>query len=377
MPDGGTIPIRNTSAPVELDDLLNMFDADTRTRLRILITEFGSGLEGRGKDFHQLIEEMPPALDEAKALVAEVSSENERLKQMIAQGDRITATINGKRDDLGELVDEASGALRAVAKRREELGATVANAPGALTALRSTLTRLDSASAALRPAAGDLRRAAGPLASTLRSLPGFADSAKGTLDKAESVAPTLRRLGVRATPTVKRLNPTAGLLNDVAREAAPGLKHLDRRGMEDVLAFVQNWNRGLKGRDSLGHYIGALATGNEQIFLAAVDAYTNGLTPTNASRGKRAKRPALSLPKLPVLEQAPKAKLPALPKVRVPKVDIPKITSKITEEIRELPEVLGRKLSGLTGGKSQPNPPAPRESSGSDALRLFDYLFAS
>jgi virulence factor Mce-like protein len=377
LPDGGTIPLKNTSSPVELDDVLNMLDADTRTRLRILINEFGIGLGDRGKDFHQLLEEMPPALDKARGLLAEVASENVRLKSMIEQGDRITATINGKRDDLGELVDEASGMLRTVAKRRQDLGATVENAPGALGQLRSTLARLDSASEALRPMAGDLRSTAAPLASTLRALPGFADSAKGTLDKAEDVAPTLRRLGVQATPTVKRLRPTVGLLNDVGREAKPGLAQLDRRGMEDVLWFVHAWARAMKGRDALGHFIGAMAIANEQLFISAIDAYTGHLGAATSKQRKRGAKPALSLPKLPALEQAPKVKLPALPKVRLPKVDVPKITSRITEEVRELPGTLGRKLGDLAGGKSGSNPPAPRESSGSDAIRLFDYLFAS
>lgn len=367
MPDGGLIPLKHTATPVELDDVLNMLDADTRTRLKILINEFGIGLGARGKDFHQLLEELPPALDQSKALLAEVASENVKLKQLITQGDAVTATINGRRDKLGDLVKEASGMLQAVAARRKALGATVAGAPGALTQLRSTLTRLDSASAALRPTAADLRRTAAPLASTLRALPAFADSAKGTLAKARSVAPSLTRLGVQATPTLRRLNPTAGLLDDVAREATPSLKQLDRRGMEDVLAFAQNWARGMKGRDGLGHYIGALATGNEQVFLAAVDAYTNGVgsTPTSARKHGTMKAPALHLPKLPTA---------VMPKLKLPKVK-PKIDSKT---IRELPQALSTQLKGLIGPITPQPPPQQqqKQSSGSDALRLFDYLFA-
>lgn len=362
LPDGGTIPLKNTSTPVELDDLLNMLDADTRARLRILINEVGIGMGDRGKDFGQILEEMPPALDEAKALLAEIASENVRLKSMIEQGDRITATINGKRDDLGELVDEASGMLRTVAKNRENLGATVENAPGALSQLRATLGRLDSASEALRPMAGDLRETAGPLATTLRALPGFADSAKGTLDKAEDVAPTIRRLGVQATPTVKRLKSTVALLEDVGREAKPGLAHLDRRGMEEVLYFAQVWARAMKARDGLGHFIGALAVANEQLFISAIDAYTGAIPGAKSRKGKqRAKRPAMNLPKLPALSDAPKAKVPALPKVKVPQINV----GKLTEQVKELPKVLGQKLA------------EPDKSSGSDVLRLFDYLFAS
>jgi phospholipid/cholesterol/gamma-HCH transport system substrate-binding protein len=369
QPSGSLIPLKNTSTPVELDDVLNMLDTDTRTRVRILINEFGIGLGARGKDFNQLLVELPPAVDKSKALLAEVAAENVKLKSLITQGDRITATIHGRRDKLSELVKQASGGLRAVAARRQALGATVANAPGALTQLRATLTRLDSASQSLRPAAADLRRAAPPLTATLRALPAFAKSAKGTLAKARSVSPSLRRLGVGATPTVKRLQPTSGLLKDLGTEATPSLAHLDRRGMEDLLQFVQGWARGMKGRDNLGHFIGALAIGNEQVFLSAIDSYASGLASTPVSgRHKRAKTPALHLPKVPAGRTAPNLRLPRLPKVALPKLD--------AKKIKELPEALGRKLGELTGRESQP-PRQQKQSSGSDVLRLFDYLFGS
>jgi len=203
----------------------------------------------------------------------------------------------------------------------------------------------------------------------LRALPAFADSAQGTLAKARSVSPSLRRLGVSATPTVKRLQPTSALLKDLGTEATPSLAHLDRRGMEDVLQFVQGWARGMKGRDNLGHFIGALAIGNEQVFQSAIDSYTSGLTSTTASgRHKRAKKPALRLPKLPAGRTAPNLQLPRLPKVALPKLD--------TKKIKELPEALGRKLGELIGRESQP-PRQQQPSSGSDVLRLFDYLFGS
>jgi phospholipid/cholesterol/gamma-HCH transport system substrate-binding protein len=377
-PSGSLISIKRTQAPVELDDVLNMLDVDTRTRLRIMINEFGIALGGRGADFHQMLDEMPTALNEAQGLVGEVASENVKLKQLIEKGDGITAAIYPKRDKLGDVVTQAGKMLAAVAARRKGLGQTVANAPGALTQLRATLTRLDSASAGLRPAARDLRRAAQPLTATLKALPAFADSAKGTLVKARSVAPALRRLGAGATPTVKRLVPTAGLLRDVAREAKPGLAQLDRRGMEDLLNFVQVWARGMKGRDNLGHFIGALVIGNEQALLQAVDSYVNnGANSSTVTKKKpTVPLPPLRLPKLPKVT-LPKVTLPKLPKVQLPKVELPKVDlPKVKQQNQQVPQTLGHKLGELTGASPRAAQPQ-RTSSGGDVLRLFDYLFGS
>jgi hypothetical protein len=214
---------------------------------------------------------------------------------------------------------------------------------------------------------------------TLQALPAFADSAKGTLAKATSVAPALRRLGTRATPTVKRLQPTAGLLRDVAREAKPGLAQLDRRGMEDLLNFVQVWARAMKGRDNLGHFIGALVIGNSQVLQSAVDSYLGGVsktTKTPPGRSPARPLPPLRLPKLPPVT-LPKVKLPPLPKVKLPKVELPKVdVPKVKQQIQQVPQTLGNTLGQLTGHSPRAVQPQ-RPSSGSDALRLFDYLFGS
>jgi hypothetical protein len=132
----------------------------------------------------------------------------------------------------------------------------------------------------------------------------------------------------------------------------------------------------MKGRDNLGHFIGALVIGNEQVLQSAVDSYVSGLGPSPPHTNTRPKtqRPPLSLPKLPSLTP-PKVKLPPLPKVQIPKVQIPKLDPKKLEQI---PKALGDKLKGLIGGGGSTARQQPQQqSSGSDALRLFDYLFGS
>ena len=72
-------PIQNTSTPVELDDILNIFNVDTRTRLRILINEAGIALTGRGPDFSKLLYALPPNLDQARQLLGQIASQNHTL----------------------------------------------------------------------------------------------------------------------------------------------------------------------------------------------------------------------------------------------------------------------------------------------------------
>lgn len=275
QPSGTFIPMSRTSDPVELDDILNMLDVDTRTRLRILINEAGVALAGRGADFNTLLSELPPNLDQAEQLLAQVASQDATLENLIVEGDRVTSAVNGKRNQLGNLIDVADQALGAVAARQSQLGATIADAPGALTQLRTALTQLGTASVAITPAAESLQAAAGPLTATLRALPPFANSADATLVTARQVAPDLDRLARNARGPLRSLRPTALNLESVTHQAAPILTELDQRAMRDLLWFVENWALGLKGRDALGHFVGADLEIDPSIVISALDDYLN------------------------------------------------------------------------------------------------------
>jgi virulence factor Mce-like protein len=289
QPSGTFVPMSQTSATVELDQILNMLDVNTRTRLRILIDEAGIGLAGRGADFNTLLSQLPPNLDQARQLLGQVASQNTTMQNLILEGDRITAAVNGKRDQLGHLIGVAAGALGAVAARQAQLGATIAGAPGALTQLQTALGQVGTASTALMPAAESLQAAAGPLTTTLRALPPFANSADATLVTARQVAPALERLGRDARGPLQSLRPTALDLKSVTGAAAPILTELDQRAMKDLLWFVENWALGLKGRDALGHFIGANLQLDPSIVISAVDAFVNnGKLLANPQRHKPA-----------------------------------------------------------------------------------------
>lgn len=275
QPSGTLIPLSRTSVPVELDQILNMLDVDTRTRLRILIDEAGVALAGRGANFNQLLGELPPNLGQAEVMLQQVSSENATLQNLIDEGDRVTAAVNGRRDQLGALIDTADDALGAVAARQAQLGATIQNAPAALAQLHTTLGELGSASQAIIPAASALEQAAPPLTATLEALPPLARASDPTLVTARRVAPTLERLGRDARPPLVALRPTANALATITSTARPILAELDNRAMRDALWFIENWALALKGRDDLGHFIGADLDFDSSIVIGALDSFTN------------------------------------------------------------------------------------------------------
>jgi virulence factor Mce-like protein len=276
-PKNFEIPKSRTKLPVELDDVLNTFDADTRTRIKILVNEFGVALGNRGKDLASLLNEMPSTLGDARQLVTEITDESASLKTLLARGDSLTASIDPKKDQLASLVTQADATLKALADRRDKIGRTLDAAPGGLAALNTTLTQLRQASTDLRPASVDLKNAAGPLKDTLDALPGFEQSARESLKAAKTAAPAVTKLGNKATGPLKTLTPTLANLEQFSGDLKPTLDVFDNRAFEDAMWFAQNLGGlGLKGRDGLGHTLGALATVNTETVRAVTNYLFNG-----------------------------------------------------------------------------------------------------
>lgn len=382
QPSGTFISMSRTGASVELDDILNTLNVDTRTRLRILINEAGVGLAGRGADFNRLLSDLPPNLNQAQQLLAQVASQNVTMKNLISEGDRITAAVNGKRDDLGNLIGVADQALGAVAARQSQLGATIQAAPGALTQLRTTLDQLGTASQAITPAAQSLQATAGPLTTTLRALPPFANAADPTLATARTVAPALERLGREARPPLRALRPTALNLESVTRAAAPILTEEDQRGMRDLLWFVEVWALGLKGRDALGHFIGANLQIDSSVIVSALDSYLNdtGLSKLGLARGKTASAAAVRKllagagargPSAAPQPSAPSASGSTAPSVGGALGAVSSLANAVTNNVKQ---TVGKLTGASSPGSHGAAPPSSSSSPTGNAQRLLDYL---
>jgi phospholipid/cholesterol/gamma-HCH transport system substrate-binding protein len=274
LPSGSTIPIARTGVPVELDDLLNTLNPDTRAGLGIIINEAGLAMAGRGADFNSTLHDLPSALDAARRVVGEVAAENTSLEHAIVSGNRVIASVNSRRGDLNGLVQSGAAALTAIAAARGNLGQTVANAPGGLGQLRQTLTQLQAAADALTPAAADLQSTAPSLGATLARLPQFAVDANGALAEARAVAPSLVRLGLQSTPTLRLMRPTIARLATFAKTLRPVLDMLDAgSGLREFLGFMAGWAGVTAQRDSLGHVFRLRATIDQQLLTSALARY--------------------------------------------------------------------------------------------------------
>lgn len=251
-PSGSSIPLRRTEVPVELDEVLDVLDEDTRAQLAVLLNEAGAAMAGRSADFNAMLDALPAALDRTGRLVGEFARDNQALARLVRRSDRVLRAVVRERAELGRLVDTAQAAFTAFADRRRGLGRSVEEAAPTLVQLRQTLQQIEELALPLGPAADALRTTAPQLAATLRRLPGFAEAARPALVSARRAAPAAVELARVATPLLRDLEPAAAETGRFAASLAP-VSELLEGSAPDVLGLMEGWARLTQGRDGLGH----------------------------------------------------------------------------------------------------------------------------
>ncbi len=88
---GKTIPVGQTTEPVNIDELFNMFDKKTRTAIKINTNNFGDGLAGRGIGLNNTIHELRPLVNGAVPVLHNLASPQTRLHDLFVALDRVAA----------------------------------------------------------------------------------------------------------------------------------------------------------------------------------------------------------------------------------------------------------------------------------------------
>jgi phospholipid/cholesterol/gamma-HCH transport system substrate-binding protein len=162
VPDGGTIPITQTSGPVQLDQVLTALQADTRKQLQVLVQGYGSALNGKplpGEDATQdpdvrgltAGESLNKSLDYSAQALRGVSIVNQALlgerlhdlSRLIAGQQKVSAALSANDKNLKDLVTNFNTTTAAFADESGNLSTTIRLLPGVLEAARPTLADLN------------------------------------------------------------------------------------------------------------------------------------------------------------------------------------------------------------------------------------------
>jgi virulence factor Mce-like protein len=249
-----TVPVTQTTDPVTLQDLFNIFAYPTSERLQLMLNELGVATAGEGDNINAILRRADPALTQARQVLSIIDAQRQQVVTAVGQTDQVIAQLAARDQQVRQFVDNAAAVADTTASHTSALAEGVRRLPALLTSVRSSFGALNDFSSSATPLLADLRATAPSLTTLTAALPDFisaatpatsalgAAAAEGT-SAARTAAPVIRLLGVFASHAA----PTAKLLDQLL------ISLRDRGAIEGLLNFVYSLGTAGSVYDSLSH----------------------------------------------------------------------------------------------------------------------------
>ena len=231
---GDTVPLAQTAAPVQIDQVLTTLQTDERHDLRTVLRSFGSALNGRptaaedatqdeavrgqtaGQALNDSLEDAPEAL-RGSALVndALLGTELHDLSRLVSGTGRVSAALASREDHLKDLVTNFNLTTAALADEQDGLRRTVALLP-------QVLDRANPAFDALNAAFPPTRAFAHEVLPGVRETPTTIEASFPWIAQARRLVSPAELQGL-----VNELRPSIGDLSRVVDDSVDLLPQLD------------------------------------------------------------------------------------------------------------------------------------------------------
>jgi virulence factor Mce-like protein len=273
VPEGGRLALKQSRPVVDLDDVINTFDASTRHAMQVTTDELGTGLTGRGIDFNATLADAPDLFTKLDAVMANLSDPRTRLGRLIPALERVASEVAPVSGRLGSMIRSADVTFGALSDVRSELGQSIAQMPAteaqATQTLRVARPLLADATLLMRDARPGTRllptatltldRAIDTGVPVLRRALTLADDLKDTLGALE----TLSR-DPATTTTLQKLDATLAIARPLVEFIAPMQTRCNYLGL-----WTRNANSSVSEGDANGNWFRTVVIGNTAEFLSA------------------------------------------------------------------------------------------------------------
>ena len=259
LPEGATLTTESTTDVVDLDQIFNTLDEETRDSLAGVIKGFATQYAGKGEEAGESIEYFNPLLSTSRRLVQELTEDESALTRFLVSSSQATGAIAERRDDLAALVGNANATASAIgaedaalARALGLLPTTLRRANTTFVNLRATLDDLDVLVAASKPATRDL-------APFLRELRPLVAEARPTIRDLRTL---VRRSGddndlveaTRQMPALQRVASPAFRNSRQALERLQPVLEFARPYTPDLVGWFRDFGQGASNYDANGHF---------------------------------------------------------------------------------------------------------------------------
>jgi phospholipid/cholesterol/gamma-HCH transport system substrate-binding protein len=259
LQDGAELPAAQVAESVQLDEIFQAFDPETRRAFQTWMQEAAVAIEGQGQNLSYAIGNFEPTFKEFEGLFRVLNSQKLAVSKLFSNGAKTFEALRGREGELANLIRSSNELFKTTAGRDKDIEAIFRAFPTFEDESRLTVDRLQ----------------------------GFATNAdplsKQLVPVAEELSPTLVKFGELA-PEAKKLFEALPAVEREAPTGFPALRKLFRDDFPPLLRaadpFVRNLNPLVTG---LGLYKREVTA-----FFGNLTVATNAeLTETNAETGQK------------------------------------------------------------------------------------------
>jgi virulence factor Mce-like protein len=226
LPDGGRLPVEQTSSTIAIDLVNDVLRRPYQDRLRLIVGELGAGLAGRPGDLSAVLRRAHPALRETSETLRILGRQTDTIERFIGDAHTVVAALENRKRDVSRFVHEAGRTAEITASRRDDLQESFHRLPAFLAELEPYMGRLSDLTEAQTPVLRNLQSASDELDTFLTRLRPFA---------AEGL-PAFKALGDMSAVGQRAVRKTTAEVRELRRLAqdAPGFAKPLRQFLQTI-----------------------------------------------------------------------------------------------------------------------------------------------
>src|SRR5215208_5054187 len=248
LKEGETLDPGQVQESVEIDELLTLFDKDTRENLRGWMRELAKAIDkGRGQDLNQAFGHLPQFVASGADVLRVLDDEEPALRRLVRNSGVTLGALNERRNQFRDLIVNADRFFDTVASRNARLSELIFILPTFLDETKATVARLEEFSINTRPLVRDLQPVATDMRPTLHDVGRLAPDLEHLFRNLDPLIREAPRNLPDAARFLRGTEPVWENLHPYLQELNPIISFLNYY-QEQVSDFIMNGSGSISGQ---------------------------------------------------------------------------------------------------------------------------------
>jgi phospholipid/cholesterol/gamma-HCH transport system substrate-binding protein len=192
IPDGGTLPLTDTTSEVDLDQFFNTLDKPTIAHFKQVIKGFAHAYDGVGPPTNRGFHYLNPFLSTSRQVFSELTLDERRFQHLIVDTASLSGALAERAPDLEQFVSNTNRMMGAIGSENKNLASAIGELPNFMRNFNTTAVNLRATLDDLDPLVNDSKPVARKLRPFTHQLRGFATDAVPAINDLEHI---IRRPG--------------------------------------------------------------------------------------------------------------------------------------------------------------------------------------